>query len=163
MAQEPTGSVLTSPAGLDGQHQTGVAVVVALEALVAGHIVGFQAKVVLDVHGRYLKLVGDGVGLQQSVHGRSHGVGSAVLLSGNGSCRLGRGALAGSPGGGCGGGRRGSRGSRAAAACQQDTARSQRSSRKDEFQTNIHKRFPSFVVKILRPGRPENCRPETPR
>ena len=45
----------------------------------------------------------------------------------------------------------------------QDTARSQRSSRKDEFQTNIHKRFPSFVVKILRPGRPENCRPETPR
>ena len=47
------------------QHQTGVAVVVALEALVAGHIVGFQAKVVLDVHGRYLKLVGDGVSLQQ--------------------------------------------------------------------------------------------------
>ena len=46
---------------------------------------------------------------------------------------------------------------------QQDTACSQRSSRKDEFQTNIHKRFPSFVVKILRPGRPENCRPKTPR
>ena len=30
----------------------------------AGHIVGFQAKVVLDVHGRYLKLVGDGVSLE---------------------------------------------------------------------------------------------------
>ena len=146
--------------GLDGQHQTGVAVVVALEALVAGHIVGFQAKVVLDVHGRYLKLVGDGVSLQQGVYSRSHGVGSAVLLSGNGSCRLGRSARAGGLGGRCG---RGCRRSRAAAACQQDTARSQRSSRKDEFQTNIHKRFPSFVVKILRPGRPENCRPETPR
>ena len=92
----------------------------------------------------------------------AHGVGSAVLLGGDGSSRL-RGALAGSPGGGCGGGRRGCRGSRAAAACQQDTACSQRSSRKDEFQTNIHKRFPSFVVKILRPGRPKNCRPKTPR
>ena len=28
---------------------------------------------------------------------------------------------------------------------------------------DIHKRFPSFVVKILRLGRPENCRPKTPR
>ena len=142
--------------GLDGQHEAGVAVVVALDALVAGDIVGLQAEIVLDVHGRDLKLVGDGVRFQQGVHGRGHGVGSAVLLGGDGSSRL-RGALAGSPGGGCGGCRRG----RAAAACQQDTARSQRSSRKDEFQTNIHRRFPSFVVKFLRPGRTEKRRAKT--
>ena len=38
---------------------------------------------------------------------------------------------------------------------------SQRSSRKDEFQTNIHRRFPSFVVKFPRPGRTEKRRPKT--
>ena len=80
--------------------------------------------------------------------------GRSVLLGLSSNRSAGRSSL----GRGCSSG-----GSRTAAACQQDTACSQRSSRKDEFQTNIHKRFPSFVVKILRPGRPENCRPKTPR
>ncbi len=49
------------------QHQTGIAVVVALHALVAHHVLSLQAEIVLNVHGCDLELVGDGVGFQQSI------------------------------------------------------------------------------------------------
>ena len=60
------GNVLGLAVGsFDHQHQAGVAVVVALHALVAHHVLGLQTEVVLNVHGGDLKLVGDGVCLQQ--------------------------------------------------------------------------------------------------
>src|SRR5699024_8337736 len=118
------------------QHQAGVAVVIALDALVAGHVLGRQAEVVLDVHGRDLKLVGDGVGLQQLVCNGRQLIGTVFRIVRSGRTRI---IGAGLAGGGGGGGRRRRAGGaagiigRSAAACQQGSAENQCSQRKQEI------------------------------
>ena len=88
------------------QHQTGIAVVVALHALVAHHVLSLQAEIVLNVHGCDLELVGDGVGFQQSIENTVQCIravlGSIVHNSGCGGAGSGRFRSSGGNGGGSG-------------------------------------------------------------